>query len=296
MNPVLFTGVAQPEGPAFNVRGQLLLVEMDESRRCVTCVKDGQRHQISRPGGRPTGLAIDGDDHIWVAGGPRNSLVKLSPEGEERLCLFGDDTGPFLFPNDLAFGPDGLLYMTDSGMVPEDFITGLSIRPDFFTAPYAGAVFQIDPKKGRVLRRLDTGMRFANGIAFGPDGALYATESLSGWIYRYDLDGTARREPFSQTLARADSTRFNGPDGMAFSTDGHLYCAIYGCGEVTVSAPDGRIARRLPTNGSKPTNVAFVPGRSEIVVTEVEHGAIERIDVQVGGLALQRPSLGAKGG
>ncbi|KAB1089331.1 SMP-30/gluconolactonase/LRE family protein [Neorhizobium galegae] len=289
-NTCIVLGLDQPEGPAFRSDGQLLFVEMGDDRVCVSSVVDGKRREVVRPGGRPTGLAVDGDDCLWVAGGSGNSLVKLSPDGRELLRIAGDDQGSFLFPNDLAFGPDGLLYMTDSGMLPHEFITGLSIRPDFFTADYAGSVFQIDPRQGRVLARIDQGLRFTNGIAFGPDGGLFVAETLSGWIFRYALDGRAQREPFSQTLTSVNNVRFRGPDGMAFDADGLLYCALYGCGEISVSATDGSIVQRLPSNGALPTNLAFVPGESAIVVTEVENGALERIPVGAEGLALHQPT------
>lgn len=263
---------------------------MGEGRACLSEIVDGRRCELVRPGGRPTGLAVDGDGCIWVAGGRENSLVRLAPDGRELLRITGDDRGAFLFPNDLAFGPDGLLYMTDSGMLPEHFITGLTIRPDFFTADYAGAVFQIDPRQGRVLRRIDGGLRFTNGIAFGPDGGLFVAETLSGWIWRYEIGDDGRRRPFSQTLAAPDEKSFSGPDGMAFDCEGRLYCALYGRGEVSVSGSDGSIVERLPTAGRLPTNVAFVPGLASILITEVEHGSIETIGVRTSGLPLHQPT------
>jgi gluconolactonase len=294
-NACIVSGLDQPEGPAFRSDGQLLFVEMGDDRMCVSGMVDGKRREVTRPGGRPTGLAVDGDDCLWVAGGSGNSLVKLSPDGRELLRVAGDDQGPFLFPNDLAFGPDGLLYMTDSGMLPDEFITGLSIRADFFNVDYAGAIFQIDPRAGRVIARIDQGLRFANGIAFGPDGGLFIAETLSGWIFRYALDGNSQREPYSQTLASINNVRFQGPDGIAFDVDGLLYCALYGCGEISVSATNGSIVQRLPSNGALPTNLAFVPGESAIVITEVENGTLERIPVGAEGLALHRPTFGAGG-
>lgn len=293
-NPVVATELRQPEGPAFEADGRLVLVEMDESRECLTRLDSGGARQlISRPGGRPTGLAIDGDGCFWVAGGPGNSLVQLSPDGDLVRTIPGDDQGPFLFPNDLAFGPDGLLYMTDSGMRPDVFIQGLEIRQDFQTAPYDGRLFQIDPVAGRVLRRLDSGLRFANGIAFAADGSLLANESLTGWIYRYDpARERPSREPFANVLIAPPGDRFVGPDGMAFDVSGNLYCTVYGQGEVTVVDPSGTIIHRLATNGRLPTNVAFEPDSSAMVVTEVELGAVEHIAGRAKGLSLHRPRLG----
>lgn len=290
-NAIVATGLRQPEGPV-HVQGRgMFLVEMDETRACLTeILPDGNRREICRPGGRPTGLAIDGEGCFWVAGGPLNSLVRLSPEGKELLRIEGDADGPFLFPNDLAFGPDDRLYMTDSGMRPTEFIRGLAIRPDFRDAPYDGRIFQIDPVRGVVERRLASGLRFANGIAFDEKGALYTNESLTGWIHRLTpLDERLRNEPFSEVHVTADPTGFAGPDGMAFDAAGRLHCAIYGGGCVTASDATGAVVERLKTNGSLPTNVAFIEGTNELLITEVEHGVIEKVTTAVAGLVIHRP-------
>lgn len=218
-------------------------------------------------------------------------MVKLAPDGRELIRVAGDAQGPFLFPNDLAFGPDGLLYLTDSGILPTDLITGLSIRSDFFDIDYAGVIFQIAPVSGLVLCRLDQGLRFTPCIAFAPDGSLCAAETLSGWIYRYAIDRDGRREAFSQTLPMIDRNRYNEPDGMAFDEKGNLYCALYGRGEVSMTAANGSIVTRLPTNGRFPANLAFLPHEEAIAVTEVEHGVVERIDVAAGGAALHQPGF-----
>ena len=50
--------------------GQVHLVEMAKARACVSRIdQKGQWHEVGRPGGRPNGLAIDGDQ-----GFPREEL------------------------------------------------------------------------------------------------------------------------------------------------------------------------------------------------------------------------------
>jgi gluconolactonase len=289
-NRVLVDGLDQPEGPATLPNGDILLVEMGEARACVTRVdRGGRRTVFARPGGRPTGLAIDGDGGIWAAGGTGNSLVRLSPAGELLLTIAGDDEGPFLFPNDLAFGPDGMLYMTDSGMLPGDLIQGLVIRPDFADAPYDGRVFEIDPRKGRVTRRLATGLRFANGVAFGRDGALYYNETLTSVIFRQELGRDAA--PFARLDRLGAPDRFAGPDGMAFDAAGRLYCAVYGEGRVAVLDAGGNALPSIRTNGDRPTNVAFAHEGTDLFITEVQHGAVEVVSAGDAGLALHRPAI-----
>jgi gluconolactonase len=38
-------------------------------------------------------------------------------DGATRIVATGCQGEPFLFPNDLCFGPDGALYVTDSGVL-----------------------------------------------------------------------------------------------------------------------------------------------------------------------------------
>ncbi|SEJ82023.1 gluconolactonase [Sphingobium sp. AP50] len=289
-NPVLAQGFSQPEGPVSLGNGTFALVEMGEERACVTLLHNEIAQRIyANAGGRPTGLALDGDGHLWVAGGPGNSLVRIDCLGRELLRVTGYRDHPFLFPNDLAFGPNGLLYMTDSGMQPEAFITGLAIRSDFATAAYRGCVYEIDPATGVVLRCLANDLRFANGIAFDAAGAMYVNETLTGRILRQELDGAL--ELFAQVSAENSGMTFSGPDGMAFDLDGRLYCAIYGEGRVAVIGGDGTLLPSLQTNGHLPTNVAFCPSDHALLVTEVEHGAIEILTVPAMGIPLHQPPI-----
>jgi gluconolactonase len=96
---------------------------------------------------------------------------------------------------------------------------------------------------------LDRGILFANGIAFGPDDALYAT--FTGEIDRYNVLGPAnpQGEVFGNVLQPYEGDYFRGPDGMCWGVDGRLYCAVYGQRNVTVLNTDGSIAEPLPLDG-----------------------------------------------
>ncbi len=289
-NAVLRSGFSQPEGPVHLADGSLAIVEMGENRECVTLISpDGATRTVARPGGRPTGLALDGDGCLWVAGGPANSLVRLDPSGAEMLRVTGSRDDAFLFPNDLAFGPDGMLYMTDSGILPRELISGLAIRSDFLTYPYRGQVVRIDPRKGVVERQLARDLRFANGIAFDGDGVLHYAETLTGRIHRQPLDEAP--EVFAAMAGAAVSDRFTGPDGMAFDEDGRLFCAIYGESRIAVADPGGRPLPSLRTNGDRPTNVAFRGAERLLMVTEVANGAVEIVPTSAAGLPLHVPRI-----
>ena len=69
------------------------------------------------------------------------------------------DGEPFLFPNDLCLGPDGALYLTDSGVVIQEFAPNNQIRPDYTSVYYDGRVYRIDIASGRV-EKIDSGIKF----------------------------------------------------------------------------------------------------------------------------------------
>lgn len=291
MNETVAVGLHLPGGPVALRDGRIAFAEQDDVRRSLLLIdNDGTIRELCRPGGRPSGVAIDGDGCFWVAGGAENSVVRISPEGKLLQMIEGADDGPFLFPNDLAFGPDGLLYLTDSGVRIADLLDGDDIRADFIKAPYNGRVHQIDPVEGRVLRTLATGLLMANGIAFGADGLLYYSETLTGNIYRQVVGG--RQEVFAHVLQAPATQQLKGPCGLAFDRNGILYCAMFGQGEVSLVDTSGRMIGHIRTNGSRPSNIAFTLDGRYALITEREHGAIERIPVPRPGLPLLTPSIG----
>ncbi len=282
--------LAAPEGPVSLSDGTFLCVEMGKG--CVTHLgADGTKLKEIAKTGRPNGLAVDAAGQIWVAESDPPSLLKLQLDGSYEVFLTGSSEEAFLWPNDLCFGPDGKLYLTDSGILANDYIVDGAIRKDYKDYPYAGRVYQIDTTTGAV-KRIDNGIRFTNGIAIGKDDNLYVAETMTGNIYVYELDGAGgvgARQLFGNVM-RPDFTDYGGPDGMAFGADGHLYCSVYGQKDVTVLDPKGQVARRIGTESRNPTNVVFpVDGSSVLYVTEMEVGSIEKHDVTTSGLALYTP-------
>ncbi len=286
---MIFTeGLTFPEGPVALGNGYWLCVQ-GEPAGCVTLISDdGKIHHTVAKTGRPNGLALDRNGFIWVAESRIPSLLKVSLNGKVEVVLTGCGDESFLFPNDLCFGPGGYLYLTDSGVFIDEFAPGGKIRPDYNSVQCDGRVYRINPAKNEIIK-IDTGIRFTKGIAFGDDGFLYANETLSGNIYRYRVTGdkVGERELFGNVINPLAAPGYKGPDGMAFSNDGFLYVTVFGQGDVTVLNRDGSVKERIRTKGMNPTNVAFaLPGKKKIYVTEYQYGTMEIFDVKNDGLAL----------
>ena len=288
MGDVFASGLFFPEGPVALPDGTWLVVEGGE-RGCVTQISaDGKTRRTVAVTGLPNGLAVDSSGAIWVAEPKVPSLLRVTLAGHVEVFLTECNGEPFLYPNDLCFGPDGALYLTDSGITAADFEPGGKVRPDFNTCPMDGRVYRIDVRT-KTIEKIDSGLRFTNGIAFGPDNDLYVNETLTGAVYRYRWKdgGVGPREVFGNVWNESTYPTLRGPDGMAFGADGKLYVAVFGQGDVTVLGTDGRVVERLRTQGSRPTNVAFgLPGQRKLYVTEYERGQIEVFPVETDGLAL----------
>jgi gluconolactonase len=287
---IFASGFVAPEGPVALPDGSWVIVEGGAARGCVTHISaDGQTQRIVKKTGRPNGLAVDSQGVIWAAESKTPSLLRLTMDGKSEVVATECDGEKFLFPNDLCFGPDGAIYLTDSGVFIDDFAPNNQIRPDYMDVPYDGRVYRIDVETGAV-KKLDSGIKFTNGIAFGPDEFLYVNETLTGNIYRYQRKGgeiTGPRILFGNVIRPDAPPGWKGPDGMAFSTDGRLYVAVFGQHDLTVLGRQAEVVERIRTEGNLPTNVAFaLPGRKRIHVTEYEFGQVEAFDVPTDGLPL----------
>jgi gluconolactonase len=281
-----------PEAPVLLADGSHLFTEMTADTGWVLWIsKDGNSRRVVARTGRPNGLAPDTNGFIWVAETLNRALLRITLDGDvEKIA--GEGPGqPFLFLNDLAFAPNGDLYLTDSGIAMEDFAPNGEMNPDYMNLDYDGRVYRIDVRS-REVKTVDRKIRFTNGIAFGPDRNLYVAETLTGVIHRYEWrDGeiVGGRTPFGNVIDAEGPEGIRGPDGMKFGADGNLYVAVFGQGNITVLGTDGKVVRRYPTEGSWPTNLHFAePGEQSIYVTEAQTGTVQVIAVGTDGFPLYR--------
>ena len=176
--------------------------------------------------------------------------------------------------------------MTDSGV---DYSEWRGLSPEERVKKQAdGRLYRID-LESKSVEKLDSGLPFANGIAFGPDDAIYVSTTLDGQVYRYEYTNgnIGLREHFADLLDPAKPDGFRGGDGMAVGVDGNLYATVVGQGDVTILGKSGEVVDRIQLAGPAPTNVAFGPdGEKKIYVTEQGVGHFEVHEVPTAGAVL----------
>ncbi|MGD2101116.1 MAG: SMP-30/gluconolactonase/LRE family protein [Acidimicrobiia bacterium] len=243
---VIATGLSVPEGPVVLGDGRVAFVE--QTRGAVSIYDDGTVETIYQGPGALNAVTLGPDGALYGAQnggvvGAWRAKARAEP-GIERIDLAGTRSvvttviaGVGLrAPNDLVFGPDGRLYVTDPAE-PYD--------PD--RRAETNRIFAWDGSSGEVLIELPPS--YTNGLVFGLDGSLFWAESYHRAVCM--LDGASR-----EVVCRLPDTHL--PDGMACAADGTLYVATVTSHGITVLSPDGEIVDHLFLDDSAlPTNCCF---------------------------------------
>jgi gluconolactonase len=254
---LLASGLGFPEGPAIMGDGRIVLCDGNTGE--LLAYAGGGTSTYAHTGGSPWGTVLGTDGAIYVTQGGNvpgsgdtsavSGIQRVSPDGSVEL-LFAEVAGYTLYgPNDLAFGPDGRLYFTESGS-EQDFR---------FDVRAPGRLFAASPGGGgeMLFERRDV---YPNGIAFDARGRLYWTESMVHRVCR--LDDAGQPETFCQL---SDG---HVPDGMAFAADGRLFVATTVSGGVTVISPDGAVQEEIHL-GEHATNCIFDGSLLYVTATKV---------------------------
>jgi len=241
---LLASGLGFPEGPAIMGDGRIVLCDGNTGE--LLAYHDGDVSTYARTGGSPWGTVLGSDGAIYVTQGGNvpgsgdtsavSGIQRVSPDGSVELLL-SEVAGYKLYgPNDLAFGPDGRLYFTESGS-EQDFR---------FDVRAPGRLFAVDGSGGGEMLRELPGV-YPNGIAFDAQQRLYWTESMAHRVCRM---GNGEPVTFCQLSDE------HVPDGMAFAADGRLFVATTISLGVTVISPDGDVLEEIHL-GEHATNCIF---------------------------------------
>jgi gluconolactonase len=273
---LLASGLGFPEGPVIISGGRVVFCDGNTGELLVYA--DGSVSSYVRTGGSPWGTVLGSDGAVYLTQGGNvpgsgdtgavSGIQRVLPDGTVELVL-SEVAGYTLYgPNDLAFGPDGRLWFTESGS-EQDFRFDVRSPGRLFAvgpaATAATAATAAGPGQSNATGEmlLELPGVCPNGIAFDAQQRLYWTESAAHRVQRLE-DG----KPV--TFCQLPDSHV--PDGMAFAADGRLFVATTTSQGVTVISPDGTVIGEIRL-GEYATNCAF--DGSALYVTATREADIE---------------------
>lgn len=264
------------EGPVWDAGRQTLSVVSINRGMVYSLDHEGRRISSATTGGGPNGmvlgergLIVAQNGGIFGASGPATPGVQLVV-GESAEFLATD---LFVAPNDLAFGPDGRLYVTD----PQTDRAVLE--------PIPGNVLACDVATGAceivVADRL-----CPNGLAFTPDGEqMLLAQTQARRVERFAVLG--RR---LETRGLFCEIRNGRPDGMAIDASSQVWICTPGTGGIERYDANGVFIERIEIGEkSMTTNLCF-GGRDlrSLFVTAAGWGQVLRLETADAGIPLAR--------
>jgi gluconolactonase len=253
------------EGPVFRAAGDIVVVSPGDG--CVYRIDDSGSEVLAVTGGGPNGLTEWSDGSLFVAqnGGAFPARRWPYVTGGVQIVRPGGKvdwlTQDPVSPNDLCFGPDGLLYVTDPTR---------SRRDD-------GRIWRCDPLTGEA-ELLTSVPWYPNGIGFAKeDDAVYVASTGEQSIVRFALTTAGLGKP--ETVVQMTSGY---PDGFAFDMENHIVIGAVGTidgrperpGTIQTWTLDGeRLDELQPGPSPFLTNLA-ISADARLVVTDSVPGSV----------------------
>jgi DNA-binding beta-propeller fold protein YncE/mono/diheme cytochrome c family protein len=140
----------------------------------------------------------------------------------------------------------------------------------FITESDEGTVAVVDAASGRILRRLETGGKQPEGIAYAPGKALLVANAFSGSIAAFDPTTWKRTALLSLRGEPAD---------VVIARDGRrAFVSLAQLDEVAVlTLPELRVTHRIPV-GDRPRPLALTPDGGTLLVGNFQGGDVSLID------------------
>jgi gluconolactonase len=261
---VMAEGLGFVEGPVWLPDDRVALTSI--SHGCVYIVdpRGGPLERIATGGG-PNGLACSADGTLYVA--QNGGVWGASGPAEPGIQVISGTRVDYLVeglgaPNDLTFGPDGRLWITDT-------------RGEFdMSTPGAGPpghVYAIDIDSGETHQIIDDGPVFINGLGFDRDGSrLLVTATLSSQLLSYNIFQSGYQTSDGPEVVHTFDEGW--PDGMTVSSPGDYWVALTGADRIDVVDTWGRrVAEIALPHGSLPTNVCIGGRRSDELLVTAAH-------------------------
>ncbi len=261
--------LSHPEGVAIGPDGSIWCG--GELGQIYRVAPDGSsRDVVANTGGFCLGMAFDAAGDLFVCDLKHAAVFRLATAtGALELFSEGVPDHRFRVPNYPAFDADGRLYVSDSWDMDSTGPGIVRLEPDG-----SGELWHPGP------------FRFANGLAFSPDGTrLYVAETFRNAVAAIEVrpDGSAGQKWDLAVLADVL------PDGLAVGADGSVYVGCYEPSQVLRIALDGRTVEVVAHDATAhvlahPTNVAFLG--DALITANLGRWHLTRIEVGARGVPL----------
>ncbi len=207
-------------GPACDAHGEVYFVDPGDAIQRIDL--DGKIHPFAADAGGANSLTVGADGRLYAVSSKTGKIMSYDSAGKGTLVAEGVP-GQHL----LAL-PGGGLYVTVNGEKPGE--TG-------------GVWFLKDGKKTQV----DSGLKFAAGLAYRPDQWLLSVaDGRSKWAYSYQIeaDGSLTNKERFFWLQVPDQEDDAGADSVCYAREGQMLVATrWG---IQVCADDGPTQAILP--------------------------------------------------
>ncbi len=226
-------GYRVSEGTAVNARGEVFFTDIPDSK-AYKIGADGKPEVFIADTKKANGQAFGPDGRLYAVASGTKQILAYAADGT-ATPIAGDIAG-----NDLVVAHNGNLYVTEPLAVKNETSQVWLVRPD------------------GTKQVVDTGVRFANGIALSPDQSLlYVADYRSRWVYSYQVqaDGTLAHKQRFFHLHEPDGEDMSFADGLKVDREGRLYVATRLGVQVCDQA--GRVNAIIPTPNGRITNLVL---------------------------------------
>lgn len=236
------SGLAVPTAVKFDQKGVLTTTQAGNGEILKIDIQSGAKTTISKVRPGIDNFAVDADNRLFISHFIDGGVAEILSNGQERVLVPAGLLGPM----GLAVGSDGTLYAGD----------GMSV-----------VVISRDGKRSRPGMLLDEGFPgFVRGVAAGPGGSLYVTNS-AGSVSSYH-PGTRAAQELTTGLQEAL--------GLACAPDGSAIVAEAGAGRVVKVSAKGDVSVVAQGLG-RPAGVAAASDGS-CYVSEASAGRVIKLN------------------